>query len=53
MTARTLTCEHPFYAVRWVRQGRFDCASEIELAVAVRIWTRVFEKSSRRRIQHV
>jgi len=53
MTARAVTCEHPFYTVRCVGQSRRDGVSEVELAVAVRIRTGVFEKSSRRRIQHM
>ena len=53
MTAPAVTREHPTYTVRWVRPGRLDGASEVELAVAVRLGTGVLEESSRRRIQHV
>jgi len=53
MTARAVTWEHPFYTVRRVLECRLDGVSEVELAVAVRIRTGVFEERSRRRKEHV
>ena len=51
--ARATALKHTSGLMRRIRHRRSHGASEVELPVAVRVWARVREKSSRRRIKHV
>ncbi len=53
VTSRTPALENTLGVVRDIGQCVFDGPAEIELPVAIRIWTAIFEKRTGRRIEHV